>query len=84
MRAAGALWRRGDFGVVVLGARRANPVTLSGTGVALWELLEQPRGRGELVDDLATRFGVDRDRVMVDVGPVLDDLLAGGELETVA
>jgi hypothetical protein len=84
VRAADALWRRGDFGVVVLGARRADPVTLAGTGVAIWDLLARPHRRDELVDALASRFAVDTARVADDIGPVLDDLLSGGELEVVA
>lgn len=80
-RAAGAIWRAGDFGVVVLGTHDREPVTLAGTGVAIWETLVAPHRRDELVDLLATRFAADRERVGRDVGPVLDALLAGGILE---
>jgi hypothetical protein len=80
-RAAGALWRSGDFGVVVLGTRRTDPVTLAGSGVAIWDALAQPRTRDELADLLAVEFATDRDLVAADIGPVLDDLVAGGALE---
>ena len=84
MRARDALWRAGDFGIVVLGTRRLDPVTLAGTGVVLWDLLAAPLRRTELVDALVARFGADPARIAADVDPVLDDLLAGGVLEVAA
>jgi hypothetical protein len=84
VRATGALWRTGDFGVVVLGTRRADPLTLAGTGVAVWEALAQPLRVHELVDRLAARFGAPTSVVADDLAPVLDGLLADGVLEVVA
>jgi hypothetical protein len=81
VRAAGALWRAGDFGVVVLGTRRSDPLTLAGTGVAIWDALAEPRSRPELARELAARFAADPARVASDVEPVLDELVASGVLE---
>ncbi len=84
VRAPGAIWRTGDFGVTVLGTTSEEPVTLAGSGVAVWDALARPRRRVELVEILATRFAADRDEIARDVAPVLDELLAGGVLEVVA
>ena len=83
VRARGALWRRGDFGVVVIGAGRPEPLTLAGTGVAIWDALARPRRRSDLITRLASEFGADPARVARDVDPVVDDLVDGGVLEVV-
>lgn len=82
-RAPGAIWREGDFGVVVLGPASYEPVTLAGTGVAIWDALARPRRRVELVELLATRFAADAEDVARDIAPVLDALVADGALELV-
>lgn len=84
VRASGAIWRTGDFGVVVLGTAAHEPVTLAGTGVAIWDALARPCRRVELVEVLASHFAAHRDEVARDVAPVLDELLAGGVLEVVS
>ena len=84
VRAPGAIWRDGDFGVVVLGTAGHEPVTLAGTGVAVWDALDAPIGRRALVELLARRFAADPVRVARDVEPVLDGLLAEGVLEATA
>ena len=84
VRAHGALWRRGDFGVVVLGDGRPDPLTLAGTGVAIWDALDRPRRPRELIDLLAAEFGADPALVAADVTPFVDDLLRDGVLEVVA
>lgn len=83
VRAHHALWRAGDFGVIVQGARDATTVTIEGTGAALWDLLREPRTRSEIAGELAASFGVDPGVVAADVEPALDALLALGVLETV-
>jgi hypothetical protein len=82
-RAPGAIWRDGDFGVVVLGRASYEPVTLAGTGVAIWDALARPRRRVELVELLAARFAADAEDVARDVAPVLDALVTDGALELV-
>jgi hypothetical protein len=76
-RADGVLWREGEFGVVVL-ADRAEPRTLSGTGRALWHALAAPVGADDLATGLARDFGVDRDRIVADIAPVLAELTQSG------
>jgi hypothetical protein len=67
------LWREGAFGVVVQ-AGEAEPRTLEGTGRALWRALAAPVSAGELAAELAREFGVDRDRIVADIAPVLAEL----------
>jgi hypothetical protein len=67
------LWREGEFGVVVL-AGSAEPCTLEGTGRALWHALEAPVAADELAAGLARDFGVDQDRIVADIAPVLAEL----------
>jgi hypothetical protein len=67
--------------VVVRGTVDPEPVTLAGTGVAIWDALERPRSLDDLAGTLATMFAIDIDRVRCDLTPVLDDLVARGVLE---
>ena len=80
-RSPDALWREGSFGVVVLGSRASEPVTLAGTGSALWHAFDRERTVGEAAALLAAEFGTDTDRVARDVEPVLHTLLEAGALE---
>jgi hypothetical protein len=84
VRAGGALWRTGEFGVVVLGTDHDDPVTLVGTGVDIWNALACPRSRDDLVELLVARFDVDREQVAVQIAPVIDELVATGVLEVVS
>jgi hypothetical protein len=76
-RADGVLWREGEFGVVVLGGI-AEPQTLAGTGRALWHALAAPVDADDLASGLARDFGVDRDRIVADIAPVLAELTRSG------
>jgi hypothetical protein len=73
-RADAALWREGEFGVVVLAAGIGDPQTLTGTGRDLWHALGEPITPVDLVAALADRFGADPARVWADVVPVLTEL----------
>jgi hypothetical protein len=76
-RADGVLWREGEFGVIVL-AGTAEPRTLEGTGRALWHALAAPVAAEDLAEELAREFGVDRDRIVADIAPVLAELTRVG------
>lgn len=80
-RAPGALWREGDFGVVVLAPGTAEPKTLTGTGRALWHALARPITIEALAAELAAGFGVDPGRVGVDIAPVLAELHRIGAID---
>jgi hypothetical protein len=83
-RARGVLWRAGGFGVVLLPPESSEPLTLAGTGPALWEELAEPRTRTELRDRLAGAFAADPDVVAADLEPALAELTRVGAIEEVA
>jgi hypothetical protein len=84
VRRARRIWeRRGPFGVVVAGVGTGDPVTLDGTGVAVWDSLDRPRQIDDVVADLAARFGVESATVRSDVVHLVDRLLELRVLESV-
>lgn len=80
VRAPGVLWREGEFGVVVLPPGDSRPQTLSGTAPFLWHALAHPHTDLALAAELAQRFGVELDRVLADITPVIDELTTSGAL----
>jgi hypothetical protein len=80
-RARAALWRSGDFGVVVLPEQTDDPVTLAGSGALLWELLAQPRTLPDVAEELAGLYGAPVDVVASDLEPVVERLVSIGALE---
>ena len=74
------LWRFGPELVVFLAPDSVAPTSLSGTGVALWAALDQPRTVRELAARLAAEFGADPDVVESDIEPVVANLAAIGVL----
>ena len=75
------LWRQGPFGVVVLGPEAPRPVTLAGTGAAVWNALGAEGTLDDLVVALADAYGADRAVVLGDVTPVVELLLRIGAYE---
>jgi hypothetical protein len=75
------LWRDGAFGVVLLTPHSRDPLTLSGTGRALWVSLARPATVAELADDLAAVFDTEPEQVRADIAPVLEELVRMGALE---
>jgi hypothetical protein len=83
-RARGVLWRAGGFGVVLLAPASREPLTLAGTGPALWDELAEPRTAAQLRDRLADAFGADPARVAADLETALTELARVGAIEEVA
>lgn len=80
IRRAPVLWRS-TIGAVLVRVPGGTEVTqIGGTGVALWEALEEPRTFAELSAVLATQHGVDAATVAEDLGPVVDDLIERGAI----
>jgi hypothetical protein len=75
------LWRDGAFGVVLLAPGAHEPLTLAGTGRALWAALERPVTITALARELAATFSVGRDRVKRDIAPTLAELARIGAIE---
>lgn len=77
------LWRRALDGVIVARPewRGPDPVTVTGGGAAVWELLDRPRTRDELVAILVDAYGADPAVVDRDVAALLADLEQQGYVE---
>jgi len=73
-RQEGVLWRRAGDAVVLLPADGRQVLTLEGSGVDLWHLLEQPMALDEVVRLLADAYGASTEQVQADIGPVLEEL----------
>jgi len=80
-RGAGVLWRHSLDAVLLLPPGAPDPVTLAGTGCALWELLEGSASTAELIAALAIRFDAEPAAVASDLEPVLDELQQLGAIE---
>ncbi|HZJ26333.1 MAG TPA: PqqD family protein [Acidimicrobiia bacterium] len=72
------LTRSGPFGVVLLGRQSSEPVTLTRTGPAVWDLLAHPRSLDDLTEALAERHEGSRSDVRRDVASFLDELARTG------
>ena len=69
------LWRTTPGGAaVVLGATDGAPRSLTGSGAALWLLLDEPRTLEELSQKIAPQFGVEVDKVRAAIEPVIAEL----------
>jgi hypothetical protein len=74
-------WRLTLNGVVVLASGATEPVTISGSGGAVWTLLDRPRGLEELTALLAQRFSVEPDEIQRDLVGLLAQLVELGAIE---
>lgn len=81
VRSSEALCRVGAFGVVLLGRRTPDPVTIAGPGRQLWEVLRVARTEAEIVDELAACFDADPRAILADIQPVLVGLVELGLVE---
>lgn len=77
-RAPGVLARRLPQGWLVLAPEAEAPLLLSGWATTLWDELEMPRGRSELVDLLGVQVAGDPEDVAAAVGAGLDRLVDAG------
>jgi hypothetical protein len=77
-----ALWRRSLDAVLVLPAGSDEPVTLAGTGPALWELLAEPCTVPQLAAVLAEAYEAEPAVVEADLAPVVGELVRLQALES--
>lgn len=83
-RSSGVLSRRVGKEVIVARAEgEGDPYLLSGTGLAIWNLLSTPRTVLELVRELSAAYGAAPDAVGSDVQPFLADLISRGLVEEI-
>lgn len=80
-RREGTGWRDSLNGLVLMPPGADEPVTVAGSGSAVWSLLDRPRSLAELVRDLAERFDADPTTVREDLEPLLDRLATLGALD---
>jgi hypothetical protein len=74
VRSDQVLWRRGHQAVLLLRPGEREVVSLSGAGIALWELLATPTTVAAAAERLSGEYGVPADQVASDIKSVLDDL----------
>lgn len=82
-RAEGLLWRRTADRVLVVVSEgdAAAPVVLTGTAVALWDVVERAIPISEIVQELAQQYGEDPARIEGQVRSALDELRGLGVIE---
>ena len=73
-------WKQIDDEIVALDARRAEYLSIEGSGTSLWHALLTGATRSELVDSLIARYGIDEERAGADVDVFVADLAAKGLL----
>jgi hypothetical protein len=78
------LWRRSLDAVLVLPSAADDVVTLAGTGVDVWALLETWTTVEQLTEALAAAFAADPAVVRADIATLLDSLDDLGVLESAA
>ncbi len=78
------LWRRSLDTVVLLPAAADDVVTLAGTGVDVWELLDTWRTTEAIAQLLSARYGADPAVVEADVAGLVAELTGWGALESAA
>jgi len=74
------LWRRSLDAVIVFPVGAEEPVTLPGTGAAVWDLLEEPASLAALVAALADAYDEDPAVVGHDVSTLLGELESLGAI----
>jgi hypothetical protein len=78
------LWRRSLDAVVLLPIDADDPITIAGTGVDVWELLDTWRTVDALADLLAARYDSDPLVVATDVSALVEQLHDRAALEVAA
>ena len=72
-----------DDMVIILPPGEPQPVQLSGTGAALWDVLAEPVGLDHAATLLAEEYNADVDRVAADLVPIFEDLSRLGIIQAV-
>jgi len=83
-RRADVLWRRSLDAVVLLPAGAADVLTIAGTGVDTWELIDTWRTVDALAELLGDRYDASPAVVASDVAAFVDVLDGAGALERAA
>ena len=73
-------WREIDGEVIALGLESSTYLGTNSSGAMLWKRLAEGTTRAELVDVLASTFGLELGRAEADVDAFLEDLRSRGLL----
>ena len=82
-RSRDVVWRRSLDAVLILPAGAVEPLTLAGSGLQLWELLEEPISIADLTSTLAEIHEVNETVVAHDLDVVLERLVKFGIVEEI-
>lgn len=82
IRSPSALWRVGEFGIVLLAPGMSDPITIAGPGPQLWELVADARTEDEIVTELAAAFSTDPRVIRRDIDPIVEELVSMGLIES--
>ena len=77
-RAPEVLWRRSGDRRILMGPSTEDVLVVEGTGVPIWDALEQPASEEDLVTELSDRFGVRAEDVRGEVASFLTELRSAG------
>jgi Coenzyme PQQ synthesis protein D (PqqD) len=77
------LWRRTFDRVLLLVPGSDRCLSLSGTGMDLWESLLEARSMHEIAEALANEYCTSRARVERDIAPALDALVAADAMHVI-
>ncbi len=82
LRRADVLWRATLDAVLIRPLDGGDLTRLAGTGRALWAAIEEPTTFADLCTTLAGVHDADATAIAIDVGPVIDDLIDRGVVES--
>jgi hypothetical protein len=60
--------------IVMVNVKHGNYYTLNPVATSIWELLETPRSRDEICDQLLEEYDIDRETCMLEVDNFLSEL----------
>jgi hypothetical protein len=75
VRAERVFERRTPGAVLLLGPRAASPLVLRGTAPAVWDAFADGGSIASVAAALARTYDVERERVAIEIGPVVEQLL---------
>ena len=83
VRSPRVLWRRVADGVLLLAPGAAEPMIITGSGAAIWELLGSPMDAQDVAWRLAELFDTTAERTRAETAPFLAQLALAGVLTKV-
>ena len=82
-RKKGVVFRRILDEMVLINTKAGEVITLNETGADIWERIDGKKNVGEILDELAQLYDVERNELERDVKNFIEDLLDAGILEEI-